>query len=282
MNCSEVQERLSAYHDGELSPDLAAEVAAHLADCSSCAAELVSFSELSHMSRRLTDPPVPTRMWEELETKIRGEEEHTAILARFVRNRAPGRLFAIAATILIAAGIGVVAYQAWFAGVGHDHRHDHIAEDFARFLDGFENRPDDAQQILLVNYEGRPATMQEATAVLGYEPVVAKGLPAGCTLQKVYLLKMPCCTCAQVVCRNKDGRSVAIFEHDSDQPVWFGDRPTVNCLCHDVPTSVIQVGDKLAATWKEGQRYITIIGANDLEEVTDFVAYFSGSVAGNG
>lgn len=282
MNCSEVHERLSAYHDGELSPDVGAEVAAHLADCSLCAAEFASFSKLSHMSRRLTDPPVPTHIWDELEAKLRGEKSPTAILRRILPNRTPGRFFAIAATILIASGIGVVAYQNWFAEGGHDHLHDHLADNFASFLVEFENRPDDAQQILLVNYEGRPATMKEASGVLGYEPVVAKGLPAGCSLEKVYLLNMPCCTCAQVICRNKEGRSIAIFEHDFDQPVWFGDRPTVNCLCHHVPTSVVQVGNKLAATWKEGQRYITIIGANDLEEVTDFVAHFNKSFVGNG
>jgi len=217
-------------------------------------------------------------MWEELEDKLRGNSGPTAILGLIVLNRTPGRFLAIAATILIATGIGVVAYQAWFTGVGHDH----LAENFAGFLDEFESHPEDAQQILLANYEGRPTTLREAAAVLGYKPVVAKGLPAGCTLDKVYLLKMPCCACAQVVCRNKDGHSIAIFEHDTDQPVWFGDRPTVNCLCHDVPTSVVQVGDKLAATWKDGKRYITIIGVNDLNEVTEFVAYFNRAVANSG
>lgn len=282
MNCAEVQQRLSAYHDGELSPDVAAEVAAHLADCSSCDAELTSFSKLSHMSRRLTDPPVPTQMWNELEVKLRGEKGRAAIQGRIVPTRAPGRLFVIAATILIAAGIGVVTYQAWFAGGGQDHSHEHLADNFADYLDAFENRPDDAQQILLVNYEGRPTTLLEASAVLGYEPLVAKGLPAGCSLEKVYLLNMPCCTCAQVVCRNEDGRSIAIFEHDIDQPVWFGDRPTVNCLCHDVPTSVVQVGDKLAATWKDGPRYITIIGVSNLEEVAHVVAYFNRFIVDKG
>ena len=277
MNCSEAQESLSSYHDGELSSNLAAEVAVHLADCSSCAAELASFSDLSHISRRLTNPPVPAQVRDELEEKLRGERERTAILGRIVSSRVSGKFVAIAATILIAAGLGVVAYQAWFAGVEHDHLHNHLAENFGGFLDEFENRPDNAQQILLVNYEGRPTTLREAATVLGYEPVVAKGLPAGCSLEKVYLLKMPCCTCAQVVCRNEKGHSIAIFEHDSDQPMWFGSRPTVERLCHGVPTSVVQVGDKLAATWKDGKRFLTIIGATDLNEVTDFVGFYSGT-----
>lgn len=277
MNCSEVQESLSSYHDGELSSSLAAEVADHLANCSSCFAELASFSELSDISRRLTNPPVPAEVRDELEEKLREERKRTAVLGRTVSSRVSGKFVAIAATIFIAAGLGVVAYQAWFAGVEHDHLHNHLAENFGSFLDEFENRPDKAQQILLVNYEGRPTTLREAADVLGYEPVVAKGLPAGCSLEKVYLLKMPCCTCAQVVCRNEKGHSIAIFEHDSDQPMWFGSRPTAERLCHDISTSVVQVGNRFAATWQDGKRFLTIIGAADLDEVTDFVGYYSGA-----
>ena len=135
MNCSEVQNSLSAYHDGELSPDLTAEVAGHLADCSSCSAELVSFSKLSHMSRRLTDPPVPTQMWGELETKLRGGAERTAILAWLDKNHGRRQFVAVAAAILIVAAIGAISYQSWFAEVGHDH----LAVNFAGYLDEFDN-----------------------------------------------------------------------------------------------------------------------------------------------
>jgi hypothetical protein len=279
VNCPEVQSRLSAYHDGELSTDVAAQVAAHLADCSSCAAELASFVRLSQLSRRLTDPPVPSQIWTDLETRLQGSSQgRTAILARLVPKRAPAKYVAIAASILVAAGIGLIAYRAWSPAIGHNH----LANNFSNFVDTFNKRPDDAQQILLANYHGRPTTLPEATAALGYEPVAAKRLPPGSSIEKVFLLKMPCCTCAQVVCRTEDGNSVAIFEHDVDQPVWFGRRPSVKCDCHNRPTSVVQVGDKLAATWKNGERYVTIVGARDLEELTEFVAHLSDSDAGRG
>jgi hypothetical protein len=277
VNCSEVQHHLSAYHDSELSPELTAEISAHLADCSWCAAELASFSKLSDMSRGLSDPRVPTQVWDEIEARLHGGREVATSLARFVPRHAPGRI-AIAATILFAVGVGVIGYQAWWSAENHVH----IAVNFAAFLDQFDERPEEAQQFLMAKYEGRLIKLQEAASVLGYEPIAAQGLPEGCVLERAYLLKMPCCACTEVVCRNKSGRSIAIFEHDSDQPVWFGDRPTVNCLCHEIPTSVVLVGDKLAATWKNGQRYITIIGANDLVEVTDFVAYFNKTVDLNG
>jgi len=151
---------------------------------------------------------------------------------------------------------------------------------FAHYLEEFSEHPDVAQQTLLAKYDGRPMTLTEATNVLGYEPVAAKRLPPGYFVDKTYLLKMPCCTCAQIVCKNKAGQSIAIFEHAIDQPIWFGDRPAEKCLCHEVPTSVRRVGNQLAATWKEGERHITIIGATDLDEVTEFVAYFKGSNSG--
>ena len=211
--------------------------------------------------------------------KVAGRRERTAILAWLDKNHGRRQFVAVAAAILIVAAIGAISYQSWFAEVGHDH----LAVNFAGYLDEFDKRPEEAQQILLANYNGRPTTLQEAATELGYEPIVAsRGLPAGCSVEKVYMLKMPCCTCAQVVCRDEDGDAFAIFEHDIDQPIWYGDRPALECVCHDKPTSVVQVGDRLAATWKNGARYITVIGASNLEEVTDFIAYFSEPNAGNG
>ncbi len=271
MKCSKVQNRLSAYHDGELSADLAAEVADHVIDCASCAAELASFGKLSNLSRRLSNPPIPTEIWDEVKANFRGTKRRDTIFGRFIPKSASGKLVAIAASILIAAGIGIIASQSRLGG----HDHDHLAANFSKFLDEFNHRPHQAQQILLTNFEGRPTSMQEAAAALGYHPIATKRLPPGCTFDKIYLLKMPCCTCAEVVCNKEDGQSIAIFEHDSDQPVWFGKRPTVECRCHDTPTSVVQIGDRLAFTWKNGQRYVTVIGADTLEEITDFVAYLS-------
>lgn len=277
MNCSGVQSRLSAYHDSELSQGEAARIADHLANCPPCAAEHVSFQHLSELSRQLTDPPAPAHMWEELQAKLDAPAQPKATLTRFLTNHVPGKSLALAATILVVVGMGAVAYQAWFSP-GQDH----LAMNFVRYLEEFPESPGDAQQILLAKYDGRPITLEEATNVLGYEPVTARGVPPEYVVDKVYLLNMPCCTCVQVICKNRAGQSLAIFEHANDQPVWFGGRPTEECVCHDVPTSVRQVGDRLAATWQEGKRYITIVGATDLNEVTKFVAHFKGSTPSEG
>jgi len=259
VNCSEVQERLSQFHDNELSQDEAMRVAGHMADCSSCAAELTSFQQLSRMSRRLTDPSVPAQLWEGLQSKLDSPEVPDAILASDRSRQIPSRFLALAATILVAAGIGVIAYQAW-----NSPGQEHLTMNFAHYVDQFSKQPEEAQRVLLASYYGKPMTLQEATDSLGYEPAAAKGIPSDYTIEKVYLLKMPCCGCAQVVCKNKEGQSIAIFEHNTDQPVSFGNRPAMEYVCHDKPTSVVQMGDQLAATWQEDSAPSLLLGQKTL------------------
>jgi hypothetical protein len=274
VNCLEVRQHLSAYHDGELPKESAAEVVGHLQTCPDCSAELASFEQLSKLSRHLASPHSPSTMWGEIQTQL---DEPTEIRssAPSIWSQRPTRLFAAAAAILFAVLIGSIAYKARLTAV----RHDHLADHFAGFLREFDSHPETAQQILMTNYDGSPTTFPEATAILGYEPIAANGLPRNYSVDQVYLLKMPCCTCAEVVCRRQDGQPFVIFEHDTEQPNWFGDRPSLRCLCHDVSTNVIQVGDKIAATWKYGSRFVTVIGLDDLTDVADFVAFFSGSDA---
>jgi len=282
MNCSEIQERLSAYHDGELPSDVAGQVTAHFAGCSTCAKELTSLEQLSELSCQLVNPQVPDHMWDEMQLKLSESAspkdslsgDPSLNLTEYPPVR--GRLFALAATVLIACGIGTIAYQSWYSV-----EYDHLAINFADYLENFPEQPDVAQQLLLAKYDGQPITLTEATKRLGYEPVAAQGLPPGYSVAEVHLLKMPCCTCAQILCTNEAGNTVAIFEHIIDQPVWFGDRSSKICICHEVPTDVKQMGNnQLAATWKEGNRFITIIGATDLDEVSDFVAQFKNSSSG--
>jgi len=275
VNCPEVQERLSSFYDSQLSQEEAARVEAHVTGCSTCGEELASFQQLSGLSRQLTHPPVPAQLWEELQAKLDSPEEPDVVLAQAGPRQVPSRFMVLAATILVAVGIGIVAYKIW-----DSPSQKHLMVNFAHYLENFSEQPGHAQQVLLAKYDAQPMTLSEASKVLGYEPVAAKGLPSGYTVKEVHLLTMPCCTCAQVVCANEAGNSIAIFEHAIDQPVWFGDRPTEECDCHDVPTSIRRAGGQLAATWKEGTRYITMIGVTDLDEVADFVAHFKGASSG--
>lgn len=273
MNCSEAQSRLSAYHDGELPPELAAEVAGHVAACPSCAAELEMFRKLSSMTRRLTDPPLPAGDWEKLRTKLTPNVTSKSAFANALR-----RPIAVAATILVLASIGLTSYRMRQAS----HEQAQVVQTFGHFLERFKDQPQAAQQILLTNYQGQSTSLHDVSEALGYEPVIAKELPPGCSSHKAYLLNMPCCRCMEILCEQEDGHSIAVFEHDTRRPGWFGERNSIECSCHSVPTSVTQIGNELAATWKNGKRYLTIVGARDLEEVTRFVAFYKDVINGDG
>jgi hypothetical protein len=142
--------------------------------------------------------------------------------------------------------------------------------------------PKSAQQALLNRFDGRPVSLDEATRVLGYRPAaVAAGLPGGWEVTEAFLLDMPCCTCAQFVCTNREGRSVSVFEHKAERAIEFEGKPQTECLCHGKPTRLFESDAALAATWKSGERYVTLVGAQSLVEVNEFVGHLSGQAVPN-
>lgn len=272
MECSEARELLSAYHDAELSAEVRSPVAEHVESCSRCAEELALFGVLSAMARGLDDPEPPPQLWADIEAGLDagGQEGAPSRLERLAGKRRLS-LLVTAATVLIAAGV-------WFATrtwrtPGH---HGDLAADFGEYLEQFATDPDRAQNALLVKYEGQAVDLSQATRQLGYRPAVAAGLPKRYSLEAVYLLKMPCCTCVQSICRRDDGHVFAIFEHDEEQPVWFGDRPRIETQCHGCACSIIQTDRGLVASWKANKRHLTVVGARGLEEIADLVGHLKG------
>lgn len=274
MICSEVQEKLSGYFDGELAKEDVAVIDVHLARCSECSEELAFFGQLSDLSSSLTNVDAALPDWSELEKKLDDEDHRQPLPSSPPRHnqRSFLRLFAVAAALVIVVGLSVAVHRAWLSSDEHDQQ----SVIFEQYVEAFDRNPEDAQQILVAKFNGRQMSIPQASARLKYAPVIARGLPSGCSLTEVYLLDMPCCTCAQAVCDCGDGQHVAVFEHDLDESNWFGDRPAINCLCEGVPTTIVQINGQLAATWKHGNRLITVIGVRDLSEVTRFVVHLTG------
>jgi len=274
MKCREAQELLSAYHDEELSGEARTSVAEHVHRCSRCGEEMAVFGEMSAMARGLDHPEPPDRIWTDIEAALDADRDGAPVgrpaaePKRFPRKWRPS-LLAAAAMILVATGVVWIASTTWHAP-GHHHE---LAADFGEFLEHFPNNPDRAQEVLLAKYDGQAVDLSQAAEQLGYRPAVAAGLPENYTLDAVYVLNMPCCTCVQTICRRDDGRVFAIFEHDEEQPVWFGDRPRIETQCRGCACSVIQADRGLVASWKGNKRQLTVVGARDLGEVTDLVAH---------
>lgn len=267
MQCHEVVELLSNYYDGELSSGKAAAVAEHVAVCTNCAAELETLHKLSDLTMKLDQPSAPHHVWPRIAAQLNTSQSRVAPPAVSARRASRKTLLAVVALVLV--GLSWIAFTQWQA-----HEHQHLAVNFGHFLDTFEQAPDEAQRDLVKNYSGVPIEIPDAIRELKYRPVVADGLPDDYEPAQAYLLKMPCCRCLEACYHRKDGGMLCVFEHDIDQPVWFGDRPTSSKVCAGKPTRLVQVDGCLAATWQQDRRHITVIGAKDADEVTRLVAHF--------
>lgn len=274
MNCPEIQDLLSAYHDDELDSDIREKVAKHLANCESCVKGLVVFEELSQLAAGSTSPVSPSGLWAELELRLSqkvSRNEHVAsqpVAPSRLRILKKYSLVVIAVTVLFAAGVGYLNQEK----NGHDAHH-HSSSVFNQYLTAFENDLDSAQQILLKNYQNDLVKPEQAAKLLGYQPAIARALPAAYEIEASYVMKMPCCTCLQTVCRRKDGSHIVIFEHDDETPEWFEGQPKINATCSGEECCLINLDDRIAASWKHGKRHITVIGIRDVTEVNELIAW---------
>jgi len=270
MNCAEVQRLLSAYYDGQLTGDLHSEISAHLGGCPRCAEELADYRHLSTLAREAQTPVPPASIWDRLGAEL--DEDATSQPPEGIPYRSmPGsRALALAATVLLALGLGWFVYDgSWFSHAEHRG----FAAEFGHYLDTFHHDPSEAQKMLIAKYEGKPVAPDQAMRLVGYRPATAGRPSQKYKVKSTNLLTMPCCTCVQTLCQRRDGSTIAIFEHDEENPEWFGDRCPTTENCNGRECSLFDLDDQIAATWKSGTRHITVVGARDEDEIRDLVAW---------
>lgn len=265
MNCSQVQELLSAYLDGELTEPSRSRVAEHLVSCSACADDLSGFQRLSALADVLPAPMAPDDGWEQIAGALDSRSTVHQTDGRqpwLVRHR---KVLALAATIMLVVGLGWTGHRIW----APHHQHARV---FGHYLDEFQQDPIMAQRMLLAKYEGQALDVQRAVQRVGYRPAIADGLPEGYAVDSSFVMKMPCCTCVQTICKRRDGSMLVVFEHDdSERPQWFAGQSCIMANCGGQQCSLIGLDSQLAATWKRGNRHMTIVGARDVAEVDKLV-----------
>jgi anti-sigma factor RsiW len=268
VHCGSVQEQLSAFHDGELSPDVRAAVARHIEGCSECSRRLAELRELSRITAELPTPEIPPEVWQRIEQKLVAKGAWQGLpLVSLIRRRRAWVSLATAAIAIVAVSTATVV---WFGQAEQGRQQ--VAVNFGRYLDEFERNPAAAQQLLLSKYEGRAVDLDEAARQVRHRPAVRETLPDGASLEALYLLKMPCCLCVQAVYRRDNGERLAIFEHVDDEPIWFGTRPAIHARCNGTPTSIVQVDGYLAASWRRDGRFLTVVGPKDVEQLLRLMA----------
>ncbi len=277
MNCSQIQNLLSDYYDHELSADLRQQVETHLASCESCAELLAGFERLSQLTENLSEPVPPANLWDNLERQLQEEEknrDHGAQDNSSIRTRSKSGLLKKYSLLIIAASLLATVGVGYFVQTenGH-HAHHETNTVFKQYLAAFEKSPESAQQILLKNYQNDLVEPQQAEKLLGYQPAVARKLPADYEVEASYVMKMPCCTCLQTICKRKDGSRIVIFEHDDETPQWFEGQPQKNMTCNGKTCCLVNLDVQMAASWQHGKRHITVIGIHDEQEVDQLIAW---------
>ena len=269
MNCSQVQEVLSAYYDGELPCETKAEVAGHLDGCARCSRRVAAFGQLSAAAQALPTPSPPPEMWTQLAQELDAAGDSRPAARQKIWMLTSRKVAAIAAALLLAVGVGSFAFVT-FRG---PHAPDQMAADLGDYLEAFQRSPLEAQKVLLASYEGEAVALAESAEQAGYRPAVASGLPESYSVDSVFVWKMPCCTCVQTLCKREDGSTVAIFEHGTDKPVRFGDCPCVSAECGGKKCSIVEGKPQLAVSWDHNGRQLTVIGARDMNEVNALVEW---------
>ncbi len=270
MKCSQAQELLSAFHDGELQEEARQQIEEHLSGCPTCSERLHELREISIATRRLDDPQPPDDLWISLEKQL-NKGLQPATDSRLGRQR---KTPAWTVAVTSVATLILVATAIWI-GRNEERGHDHSAADIGHHFVEYRKHPEETQRDLIAKFQGRQVDLREARRELHFQPVAANSLPGNISLKNVYILKMPCCLCVQSVYERPDKSPLMLLEHEGEQPEWFGNRPAIKAMCCGQPATIVQCDGELAVTWKSKQRFVTVVGARDLEEISDFVTYLN-------
>ena len=269
MNCKEVADNLSQFMDSELDSALKERVSLHLESCDACKRDLESFRRIGEWMREF-EAPVDTELtWNRIEaaipSKLRLSERRT------VKWLAPA--------LALAASVGfVMARVVWYPTNGTNTQHEHAihehgssAVDFRNVIEFAQSEPQKAISNLVERYEGKQLDSESATRYIGYRPALFNRVPDGFQRVSTHVLNMPCCKCTATVCQRPNGTSVIVFEHKDEQPVWFGELPSIETQCSGKQCRIIESAGQLAVSWRQNDRQFTMVGAADIAEVSQWV-----------
>ncbi len=266
MNCIQAQALLSAYYDNELDSELDVAIAEHLAHCSACASAVAGYQDLSRQAQEL---PVARGVpdWSDLEKRLNARSPRAAgTWGAWTVSRSA---LAAAAAVLLVVGISFVARQPWKSPGGD-------LASLDRYFDAFAESPAAGREVLSANYQARDIDVRQMFQFTGFTPAAATP-PPSYQVASTCVLNMPCGRCPLITLQRPDGSQVAIMECKEGRCACFSDRPVTNAIaaCCRKPIQIVQGRDQLlAAIWHSDKRRFTVVGARDLQEVTELVAHF--------
>lgn len=268
MNCSWVEEKLSAYIDSELSENERRQIESHFEQCNECRELLAEFRAIGTLMRQSEPSTDIDAVWDRISSKL----DENAVVSMSTKSQPKSWMYGILATAASIALIWFVAKNNSTLEHGDElHEHAALAVDFQEVIQSAKTEPKTAIAKLVSKYQGKELDSDATAKYLGYEPAVYKSVPAGFVRVSTHVLNMPCCKCSASICERSDGTSLIVFEHKDEQPVWFGDSPSIETQCSGKTCKIVEAAGQLAVSWKNEDRQLTMIGANDITEVNRWV-----------
>lgn len=237
MECGAVRERLGEFIDGEVGPDVAAEVGAHLRGCVLCRSEARRLREMVEALRWEAAPSPPEDLWARIE-RAAGDRGAGAVRPRWgpTRRRFVWSAGALAACLLGGAGTVWVASvlapaEAVTAGV----------LDFRPLLARAGRDIAGGLEALLSVYGGRRIDLSEAQRRMRVRVHPAENLPGGLRVAGLYLVNMGDHE-SLTFHLSGGGQDVLVMQCPPGMRKAYGERECLPCQVGGRPGQIVREG----------------------------------------
>lgn len=216
--CSEVEQKLSAFIDGELPELERLGTERHLESCADCRRELELLAgaarAIREEGRRVPAPPA----WESVKATVAAAKQPRSAFGRWMGNN--GTIAASIGLLAVAGLLFALVRGEWAPGAGSaEHTVESPQLQFAGLpgLEGF-----------LADHRAREVDSTELDGSLNFAAQVPGELPGGFRLEKAFLVSDRCCAGSCLIYR-KGEELVTLVQHPPSHPVSWRSGDLENC-----------------------------------------------------
>ncbi len=252
-------EQLSAFFDGALSPDEAAQVEGHVADCADCRKRLAALDRMRRAVQLLPDSPVAEAMWDRIEDTLPRKARLTSLYTWRMQQ------WAVAAVLLIAIAAGaLLVVTTSETGPEADYREaaDPYGFDYGLYLAAL--REPARMEQFDATYNRQEVSLQEALAAahVTADKDLLADIPEGVDLKAVYVLTSAATRSMQVTYRH-DRAEIAVFRQPKGYPVLFAGYKIEPAAISGKQCLMVDDGTYCAITFATEQAQYVVIGRRD-------------------
>ena len=252
-------EQLSAFFDGALSPDEAAQVEGHVADCADCRKRLAALDRMRRAVQLLPDSPVAEAMWDRIEDTLPRKARLTSLYTWRMQQ------WAVAAVLLIAIAAGaLLVVTTSETGPEADYREaaDTYGFDYGLYLAAL--REPARMEQFDATYNRQEVSLQEALAAarVPADKDLLADIPEGVDLKAVYVLTSAATRSMQVTYRH-DRAEIAVFRQPKGYPVLFAGYKIEPAAISGKQCLMVDDGTYCAITFATEQAQYVVIGRRD-------------------